>query len=272
MRSPGKIKQQDVPAEDPKAQSPRAEGAQRSQTLVRGLEIIDAVSTAPASIAEIAAGTGLTYSTVHRIVSVLVEQRYLKLNDQRNFALGPRLIELGFAAHLQVDVIRNARPRLEDLARQTRDTVHLARWENGEVSYLDKLPGTRAVEISSRVGGRKPVISTGIGKALLLDMTDAELASLYDRDHHLMTHPTSKEEWMRRIRAYRAGGYAYDLGEDEASIRCVAAPLRDATRRIVAAISVSSTVEYMDEARMHRLIAEVQATARVISADLGYNS
>lgn len=249
---------------------PRSEGTQRSQTLVRGLEIVDAVFHGPASIAEIAATTGLTYSTVHRIVSVLVEQRYLKANDTRNFALGPRLIELGFAAYSQIDLVRQARARLEALSRQTRDTVHLARLEDGEVSYLDKLGGTRAVEISSRVGGRKPVISTGVGKALILDRTDAELTELYRRDVHLMTYPTPEEEWMRRIGLYRAGGYAFDLGEDEASIRCVAAPLRDATGRIVAAISVSSTAEYMDERRMSQLIDDVKRTAAAISADLGY--
>lgn len=63
------------------------ERAPRSQTLVRGLEIIDAVTDRARSIAEIAAMTGLTYSTVHRIVSVLLERRYLKAENPREFAL-----------------------------------------------------------------------------------------------------------------------------------------------------------------------------------------
>ena len=242
----------------------------RSQTLVRGLEIIDAVADHPASIAEIAAATGLTYSTVHRIASVLIEQRYLQLTDGRNIALGPRLIELGFAAHARLDLVRLARPRLEELSRLTRDTVHLARLESGEVSYLDKLRGTRAVEISSRIGGRKPVISTGVGKALILDRSEAELTELYHRDHHLMHNPVSQVEWMSRMAGYRAGGYAFDLGEDEASIRCVSVPVRDATGQIIAAISVSSTVEYMDPPRMEGLIEVVRSVAADISADLGF--
>lgn len=250
----------------------QAAAPQRSQTLVRGLEIIDAVADSPASIADIAAATGLTYSTVHRIASVLVEQRYLQLTDSRTIALGPRLIELGFAAHARLDLVRLARPRLEELSRQTRDTVHLARLENGEVSYLDKLGGSRAVEISSRIGGRKPVISTGVGKALILDRSEAELAELYRRDLHLMQNPVPEAEWLSRQAGYRAGGYAFDLGEDEASIRCVSAPVRDATGRIVAAISVSSTVEYMDMQRMRALIEEVKSVAADISADLGFRA
>lgn len=263
---------QPSPVPDPTDPSDAARTPQRSQTLVRGLEIIDAAGDGPASISDIAAATGLTYSTVHRIVSVLVERRYLKIADDRTVSLGPRLIELGFAAHARVDLVRQARPRLEALSRSTRDTVHLARLENGEVSYLDKLGGTRAVEISSRIGGRKPVISTGVGKALILDRDDAQLADLYRRDHHLMNHPVPAEDWMAQLRRYRQGGYAFDLGEDEASIRCVAAPVRDAQGRIVAAISVSSTVEHMDAARMAGLIDEVKAVAADLSADLGHHA
>ncbi len=249
--------------EDEKERTPR------SQTLVRGLEIIDAVADQPRTIAEIASMTGLTYSTVHRIVSVLVERRFLKAENPREFALGPRLIELGFAAYSQTDLVRIARPRLEDLSRETRDTVHLAQLDGWEVSYLDKLRGARPVEISSRIGGRKPVISTGVGKALILDEPEVALSRLYHRDHHLLPASMTEAGWLKLMADYRSGGYSYDLGEDEPSIRCVAAPIRDATGRIIAAISVSSTLEYMSPERMRDLVPEVQRVAAAISADLG---
>ncbi|HHX88926.1 MAG TPA: IclR family transcriptional regulator [Paracoccus sp.] len=247
-----------------------AKEPQRSQTLVRGLQIIDAVADGPATIADIANATRLTYSTVHRLVSVLVERRYLKLTDMRSVALGPRLIELGFAAHSRIDLVRHARPWLEELSGKTGDTVHLARMENGEVSYLDKLRGNRAVEISSRVGGRKPVVSTGVGKALILDWGKARLAELYRSDHHLMNHPVPESLWLERQEQYQKGDFTFDLGEDEASIRCVAAPLRDATGQIIAAISVSSTIDHMSEQRMQDLIEVVKSAALQISTGLGY--
>lgn len=245
------------------------ERAPRSQTLVRGLEIIDAVADRARSIAEIAAMTGLTYSTVHRIVSVLLERRYLKAHNTREFCLGPRLIELGFAAYSQTDLVRIARPWLENLSRETRDTVHLAQLDGWEVAYLDKLRGARPVEISSRIGGRKPVISTGVGKALMLDEPEATLSRLYQRDHHLLPGGTTEADWLQLMASYRTGGYSYDLGEDEPSIRCVAAPIRDATGRIIAAVSVSSTLEYMSPERMRNLVPEVQRVAQAISTDLG---
>ncbi|MBC2887016.1 IclR family transcriptional regulator [Ochrobactrum sp. CM-21-5] len=243
--------------------------APRSQTLLRGLEIIDAVADHSATIQEISAITGLTYSTVHRIVSVLLEQRYLKADNAREFGLGPRLIELGFAAYSRTDLVRVARPWLEGLSRETRDTVHLAQRDGWEVAYLDKLSGSRPVEISSRIGGRKPIISTGVGKALILDEPEPTLSRLYQLDHHLLPDDMSEAAWLEQMASYRAGGFAYDLGEDSPTIRCVAVPLRDATGRIVAAISVSSTLEYMQPERMRELIPEVQRVARAISAELG---
>ncbi|MCA0257508.1 MAG: IclR family transcriptional regulator [Proteobacteria bacterium] len=242
---------------------------QRSQTLVRGLEIMDAVADRSRTIAEIATLTGLTYPTVHRIVSVLVERRYLKAENGREFALGPRLIELGFSAYSRTDMVRIARPFLEALSRQTRDTVHLAQREGSEVVYLDKLRGTRPVEISSRIGGRKPVVSTGVGKAMLLDDSEPALTELYRRDHTLIVNDCGEPQWLSLMRDYRAGGFAYDLGEDEPSIRCVAVPIRDVTGRIVASVSVSSTVDYMDPERMQALIPEVKAVALAISQELG---
>jgi DNA-binding IclR family transcriptional regulator len=243
--------------------------AQRSQTLVRGFQIIDAVAEHPRNIQEIASVTGLTYSTVHRIVAVLQEQRYLKPEKSRGFTLGPRLIELGFTAYSRVDLVQVARPWLDELSGLTHDTVHLARREGWEVTYLDKLPGARPVEISSRVGGRKPIISTGVGKALLFDEPELVLKQLYEQDGHLLPDGMSQKDWLAMMASYRAGGYSYDLGEDAPSIRCVAAPLRDATGKIIAAVSVSSTMEYMSPARMTDLIPLVQRIAKSISHELG---
>ncbi|MGF6862931.1 DNA-binding IclR family transcriptional regulator [Rhodobacteraceae bacterium MBR-64] len=242
----------------------------KSQTLLRGLDIIEVVARTPMSIPDIAEATGVTYPTAHRIVSVLTERRYLKQTGNRTFGLGPKVIELGFTAYQQADVAAVARPFLIDLARATSDTVHLARIEDGEVIYMDKLQSRRPIEISSRIGGRKPAISTGVGKALLLDDSEDEWRRLYQRDNHLMRLAMSEADWMATMRGYRAAGSAFDLGEDERQIRCVAAPLRDGSGRIVAAISVSSTLDYMPMERMQALVSVVTQTAAVISRDLGF--
>ncbi len=241
-----------------------------SQTLLRGLSVLECVAHMPRSIPEIAEEAGVSYQTAHRIVSVLTEVRYLRQVDNRLYGLGPKVVELGFAGYQQADVNQIAKPCLTKLAQATSDTVHLARLEDGEVIYLDKLQSRRPIEITSRIGGRKPAISTGVGKALLLDTPEDELRQLFRRDRHLMKAKISEADWFERMRVYRDGGYAYDLGEDERQIRCVAAPLRDATGRIVAAMSVSSTLEYMQQDRMEALIPVIKATAAEISRGLGF--
>lgn len=240
-----------------------------SQTLIRGLDIIESVAAGIGDLGEIAQHTGMTYSTVHRIVLALARRNYLKRDPQRGYRLGRKLLELGFHAYSEVELTRIARPMLQALADKTSDTVHLATVDHGLVIYLDKISSRRAIEISSRIGGSKPLISTGIGKALLLDGDEAEWRGVYERGAHLLREPSTLEQWLQTMRRYSSNGYAYDLGEDEPSIRCVAAPVRDSSGRIVAAISVSSTVEYMSPERMKKLAPAVLKTAKQISAELG---
>lgn len=236
---------------------------------MRGLDIIEAVSEGVIDIADLAKQTGMTYSTAHRILSALQSRHYVRRDPVRGYRLGRKMLELGYRAYSQVDLTRLAHPVLESLAMETADTVHLGYAEQDQVIYLDKIASRRAVEISSRIGGSKPLISTGIGKALLLDGPESEWRELYERNVHLLREPCSLDEWLRTMSHYAASGYSYDLGEDEQSIRCVAAPLRDNSGRIVAAISVSSTLEHMNPERMRKLVPAVLRAAGQISAELG---
>lgn len=240
-----------------------------SQTLLRGLDIIEAVATGVVDIADLAQKTGMTYSTAHRILSALQQRHYVKRDPSGGYALGRKVLELGYCAYSQLDLTRLARPILKKLAEKTRDTVHLGCTEQDMVVYLDKVASQRPVEISSRIGACKPLISTGIGKALLLDHSVADLQEVYQRESHLLRDEPTWEQWLQLISNYVQGGYAYDLGEDEPTIRCVAAPVRDSSSRIVAAISVSSTLEHMTPERMQSLIPIVLQAAEQISLDLG---
>ncbi|WP_322997889.1 IclR family transcriptional regulator [Castellaniella sp.] len=260
--------QADAPRSRQGRPSPKAVTA--SQTLVRGLDVIDAVSQDGATdIGVIAARTGMTYSTAHRIVSVLLQRQYLKRVPGKGYRLGRKLLALGFQAHSQIELTAIARPFLERLATQTSDTVHLACEELGAVFYLEKIASRRPVEISSRVGGIKPLISTGVGKALLLDGNVGSWGTLYDQHAASLQLPLTRDQWLDLMQGYARSGYAYDLGEDEPSIRCVAAPVRDARHTIVAAISVTSTSDYMSPKRMRDLVPVVLDAARRISAEMG---
>lgn len=241
-----------------------------SQTLLRGLDVLDAVADGPIMLGDLAAKLGLTRSTTHRLANALIDRRYLNFAPRLGYQFGAKLLELGFLAQQQADVIQIARPHIEALAARTEDTTHLGILDGARALYLDKIPGRRRVEISSRVGDRQPLTSTGLGKALLLDRKEAEWQEMFDADQQSGAPKADWKIWAKRMAGYVAIGRAFDLEENEDQIRCVSAPVRDASGRIVAAISVSSAAQYMDDARMQSLGDDVRAAADAIGRDLGW--
>lgn len=242
-----------------------------TRTLTRGLDVIDVVSRGNTRLQDLAAELGLPRSTAHRLASALVERRYLKFMRGVGYSLGPRLLELGHITSQQTSLQRIAREYLEALSDATDDTVHLGIREGSRALYLDKIPGKRRVEIISRIGELQPLRSTGIGKALILDASEAQLREYYhfEGQHGYNVRIST---WLERMREYAGNGFAFDLEENEDQIRCVAAPIRDVTGKIVAAVSLASAAQYMSDKRMHELVHIVRKTARDISYAIGYTA
>lgn len=250
--------------------APAAKAPSGSQTLFRGLDVLEVVADGPLGLAELAARLGLTRSTTHRLAAALVERRYLSFVPREGYSLGPKLLELGYQARQQLDIVRVARPYLEQLAELSEDTVHLGVLDGSAALYLDKIAGQRRISISSRVGERHPLATTGLGKALLLDSTEDQWRKQLELEIGKATSKDVMEGWLGRMRQYASAGHAFDLEENEDRVRCVAAPIRGADGQIVAAISVSSAAQYMDEARMDALAAKVRELSGEISAQVGW--
>jgi DNA-binding IclR family transcriptional regulator len=260
------------------AHGPRARPRLGSQTLLRGLDVIDVVAAGPIKLGDLAARLGLTRSTTHRLASALADRRYLSFVPLSGYSLGPKLLELGFRVRAELDLPRLAAPHLERLALLSEDTVHLGVLDRGRVLYLDKVPGKRRINISSRIGELQPITSTGLGKALILDLDENAWLEIFRRERAESGRQggrrraeISQQEWLARMRGYVQAGYAFDLEENEDQIRCIAAPVRDVAGRIVAALSVSSAAQYMSDHRMQPLSKDVMAVARRVSEDLGWS-
>lgn len=242
-----------------------------SQTLFRGLDVLEAVSDGFTALQNLADHLDLSRSTTYRLAAALVERRYLASTPRGGYRLGPKLLELGSAAHRDIDVVQIARPIIEDLSTATLDTVHLGILDGLSALYLDKIAGSRRITISSRVGERQPLTSTGLGKALLLDMSPTEWEEIYRSEIGEDYDPDAYATWLARMEDYATAGRAYDLEENEDRIRCVAAPIRDSAGKIIAAISVSSAIQYMDDERMNAISGDVRATACAISEMMGWS-
>ncbi len=246
-------------------------GTGGSQTLLRGLDVIEACADGPIQLAALADKLGLTRSTTHRLANALIDRRYLASVPRRGYTLGPELLKLGFLAQRQTDVVQTARPHLEELAKLSGDTVHLGVLDHDRALYLDKIAGQRRIDIRSRIGDRHPLTSTGLGKALLIDDKPPRWLALFEQDQAAGAFPIERDLWLERMKSYAASGHAFDLEENEDAIRCVAAPVRDSSGRIVAAISVSSAAQYMDDERIQALVVDVRQTAEAIARDLGWS-
>ncbi|MCO4157008.1 IclR family transcriptional regulator [Citrobacter amalonaticus] len=239
---------------------------QGTQTLWRGIEIIEAVAIGHKDILSISQYIQASRSTTHRLASTLVELRYLRFSPLNKYSLGPKLIELGMMSLQNYPLRIAAYPHLEALAKEVGDTVHLGLREKNEVLYLEKISGNRAFEMRSKVGYRMPLISTGIGKSLIIDCSDKELTTLYLQHND----NSGLAAFMVLMHTARQNGFTLDLEENEMAIRCVAAPIRDAMNTIVAAISVASYRDYMPDDRMSALSERVKIYAALISEELGW--
>ena len=270
---PVKTKTRSAPARSKAKEKPaRPKSWLGSQTLIRGLDVMEAVAAGVNNLSDLADTLKLNRSTAHRLAATLVERRYLTFASRSGYGLGSKSLELGYQARIQLNIPRVGRDHLEKLAAQTGDTVHLGVLDGTRALYLDKIPGRRRVEISSRVGELQPLRSTGLGKALLLDESEPRLRDFYRCENGSeQRYEVSESMWMRRMREYTRLGYTFDMEENEDRIRCVAAPVRDATGRIKAAISVSSAAQYMNDERMQGLTQQVCSAAQQISRELGWD-
>lgn len=247
-----------------------------TQTLLRGLKVLECVAAGVSDVQGIAAALGTPRSTTHRILSSLVAARYLHHMPHKGYLLGPMPIHLGNRALEQRPLVAIAQPHCEALSRQTGDTVHLGIVDGSEVVYLVKISGTRGFEMRSRVGQRMPLATTGVGKALMLDMPEARWRSLYDAAAAANARNPERPpipDWdlfLGRMRGYQKRGFVFDLEENEAGIRCTGAPVRDMDRRVVAAVSLASASPFMPETRLEEVAPLVRDAALAVSRELGW--
>lgn len=241
-----------------------------SRTLLRGLDVLEAVIAGQSSLATLAQALDLNRSTVHRLAQALVDRRYITFLPRVGYGAGPKLLEIGYRAQSQMKIAHVARNHVERLASNTGHAVHLGIPDDGKVLCLDKVAGQCRLEIKSHIGERTALQSTVLGKSLLLDDTDARLLEVHRNAHKDVPARSSMVVWLCKMREFRALGYAYDHAENGDPITSVAAPIRDATGRICGAISVSGAAHYMDDKRMAALAMDVRRVAEDISRDLGW--
>jgi DNA-binding IclR family transcriptional regulator len=230
------------------------------------------------SLTEISEAIDLNTSTTFRLVASLEFHRYLSRDDGNGkYTLGLACLELAKSFQAGHALTRAAGPDLEALRDDVRETVHLAVLDGADVVYLQKLPGLHAIGfLESHVGGRLPAYCTGLGKVLLAYADPTYVRELievtYDSlERFTPTTITDLEELMKQLAEIRRRGFAFDWGEHEPDVRCVAVPVFGRNGAVAAAISVAGPANRLEPLRENRTVIDAaRATASKISRELGF--
>ena len=243
--------------------------AEYVRALDRGLAVIRAFDAdhPRRSLAEVARAVGLAPATARRLLHTLQSLDYVG-TDGQSWWLRPRLLELGHAYLATTSVWDVVRERLVRLADEVHETASAGVLDGDDVIYVVRVPYRRIMAMNVEVGTRIPAFASSMGRVMLAALDEeAREAVLARVDLRPITARTVATVGALRGVLTQVGGQGWCFMEQEleAGIQCVAAPLHDATGRVIASITVSSHTSRVgpDEVRARLLPALLRAAADV---------
>ena len=269
----------------PSARSPRASQtsvadgsrAGRLSSVTSALLVLKVFSEGEAElgISSLAKRLSLAKSTVHRLAVSLAAEGFLEQNAENGrYRLGLALFSLGALVRQRMDVSNQARPLLGQLRDSTQEAVHLAILAQTDIMYLYNLESARAIGIRSYIGARKPAFCTSEGRVLLAYAEPAQLELVLQSG---LTARTAKTDTDARalvalLDEVRRNGYATDDEESEEGMRGLAAPIRDISGNVIAAVGLAGPIQRITKKELRAFVPQVVATADAVSQRLGFVS
>lgn len=247
------------------------------QSLARGLAVLAAFDAEhPAlGLAGIATRTGLSRAAVRRLVLTLQHLGYVRAVG-RDYALSPRVLELGFGCLGSLQLTDLAQPLIEQLAQRVNHSCSMAVLDGQSIVYVLRVPVRRVMAVALGVGARLPAFAASMGRVLLAGLPASSLERwLGDcRPERFTPHTVTDVRRLKRIIAgVRSEGHAYVEQELELGLCSLAVPVRDRDGQVVAALNASMPY-HADAARHARqeVLPELRATATAIEHCLPANS
>lgn len=244
------------------------------QSLERGLSVILAFSDhhPRLTLGQIAEETGLSRPTVRRILVTLEELGYVR-REGRLFALTPHVLALGYAYLSSLNLTEVAQPYMEEVTAATGHTCSLAALDGEDAVSITRVPSRRVMSFTLTTGTRLPAYATSMGRVLLSGLGDAEVDKLLASAElrPLTPHTTTDPQRLRcKIDEARRQGWALVDQELEEGVRSFSAPIRDATGRVAAALSMSCPAPSVSVDRIHAdFLPAIVSAAQSISEKLG---
>lgn len=241
----------------------------RAQGAAPGGEGDRVVASQGLGVAEAARQLRVAPSTAHRLFAMLVHHGFAVQDARRHYHLGPAFTQSG-AARPRRDLRVVMRPHLELLSRQLQETVHLVVLRGTAVHFIDGVEATHALRVGSRSGMVLTAHNTAGGKALLAQLSKAELRNLYAHGLPAIYGPavTDLAELTRQLAGVRRRGYAINQEESERGITGVAVHLRDTEGRSHGAIAVAIPTARCPNSRLPIVGGQLREIAEGAARDL----
>jgi DNA-binding IclR family transcriptional regulator len=252
------------------------------QTVVNAMRLLEAFrDEEELGVTELSRLLGLHKNNVFRLLATLEAQGYIEqsvVSDR--YRLGVKTLELGQAFLRGRTLLDRGRPILVSLAAELKESAHLATLRGFEVVHLDGALGDQQVLTRLRVGDRLPAHCTALGK-VLIGCASEEVREAYDRSltqgDGLVARTGSsivdRDKLFEHLRMVAGAGFALDLEECEPGLCCAAAPVHDASGRMLAALSVSGPAFRLGEEPLLRtVVPAVMRAAEALSRELGYTA
>ena len=238
---------------------------------LKALQVLSALShaTSSASITELSEVTGLSASTIHRILQELVETGYALKNEERKYYLGFEAMAFGMRMKTSDYLLKAAQEEMRRLNDLSRETIHLIALDNYQGIYIGKLDAQNQVGLRSQIGWNLPLYCTGGGKAILANQTEEWLQTyLMNEPRKRITDNTFVEAGplSRELVRVRTRGYSLDNREHHTDVVCVAAPIFSAEGKALCAIGISAPDYRFPIEKAVSFAEEVMTSAAAVTA------
>jgi IclR family transcriptional regulator, KDG regulon repressor len=246
------------------------------KSLVKTLQLLKLFTSEKAEwgIGDMVQELGYHKSSVQRIVDTLEAGGVLSrtIQEKRIYRLGPEILFLGNVAEFSLDIRSIARPIMVQLVDRVHETSYLCIVDQCKCLYIEKIECSQPIRTTHSLGERNFMHCTGVGKALLIGMTNEQIDRIIAETglkRHTPSTITDRDRLLREIECARKEGVAYDNEELTIGVRCIAAPIFNRKGRVAASISVSGPAQRFMPDAIARMEVEVKKAAQEISMILG---
>jgi DNA-binding IclR family transcriptional regulator len=247
----------------------------RVQSLGRAFAILEEVARNRDGIglADLSKRLGLHNSTAFHLAKTLASLGYVRQEpDSKRYRIGRPLFALAASALDEIEMVNIATPVLEELSRQTGESSHFAVRMGDTVVVIARTSGPSAFQLTDRVGVVRPAHCTALGKVILASLRDDQLKRFLER---VELKPSTKNSitevpsLLRELAEVRRTGLAYDEGEFNLEVRCIAVPATDFTGRTIGAIGISGPIWRESQQALQAKAKTVQGAGARLSAAFG---